>query len=221
MNPSSLTDLRLAPSSPHSYIKPSGWAETKALRWALSNAVHKSLSECSSNGSMFIRRLPENSTGSWGQRSDMLNVRQLDRCSYGDCPRTAQGPEDKDQICWMLVKWVDVHTETAREQHRVLRTKIRYVECSSNGSMFIRSLPENSTGSWGQRSDILNTNAFCAINNCDMLRCLHYLFRSFLLLFEYMWFLRHHSYNNENLTWNSSGRFQFLSVIHWISGLLW
>ena len=56
--------LRFCPPSPHSYCSAAGKERTNSLRWACSSARHICSSECTSNGSRFIRRVPENKTGS-------------------------------------------------------------------------------------------------------------------------------------------------------------
>jgi len=56
--------LRFWPPSPHSYWSAAGREETNCLRWACSNAFHICSSEYASNGSRFIRSVPENNTGS-------------------------------------------------------------------------------------------------------------------------------------------------------------
>ena len=57
--------LRFWPPSPHSYCNSVGRERTNCLRWACSNACHICSSENTSNGSRFIRSVPENKTGSY------------------------------------------------------------------------------------------------------------------------------------------------------------
>ena len=56
--------LRFLPPSPQSYSRPWPCSRTKGRRWDSFRESHSSLSENRSKGSRFMRRLPENNTGS-------------------------------------------------------------------------------------------------------------------------------------------------------------
>lgn len=73
--------LRFSPPSEHSWFSLSGRPDTKFLRWASSRTLQTSSSEYASNGSRFIRREPENSTGSCGLWSSR-NIRILHNKYY-------------------------------------------------------------------------------------------------------------------------------------------
>ena len=60
--------LRFAPPSSHVCRRPSGRLDTYSFKWACSSAFQTCSSECCVKGSRFIRREPENITGSWRNR---------------------------------------------------------------------------------------------------------------------------------------------------------
>lgn len=59
-----MADLRFSPPSATSYCNPSCSPDTNSFRWESSNTLQISSSLNLSNGSRFMRREPENSTGS-------------------------------------------------------------------------------------------------------------------------------------------------------------
>ena len=60
--------LKFSPPSAIAYCSPSLSPETKFFKWLTSNTCHSSSSVCLLNGSRFSRRLPENNTGSCGEK---------------------------------------------------------------------------------------------------------------------------------------------------------
>lgn len=66
-----LSHLRFCPPSPHSCSSLAGRLSTYAFRWECSRALQICASVYLSNGSMFIRRVPENNTGSWNAQGNV------------------------------------------------------------------------------------------------------------------------------------------------------